>query len=121
MKIDEQKAFDKLSDDKSKIEDDYKKLIAQNKKLQNDLILDQQKIHRLILESLDNFATIGKLKSCSTWATIFSFTISLIMGYLVIKNLVPQVNWNQILGVVIGVWWFSLFSYYGFWRAQFWD
>ena len=47
MKIDEQKAFDKLSDDKSKIEDDYKKLIAQNQKLQNDLILDQQKIHRL--------------------------------------------------------------------------
>lgn len=121
MEINEKKAFDKLSDDKSKIEDDYEKLIAQNQKLQNDIILDRQKIHRLILKDLDNFAMIGKLKNCSVWATIFSFSISLIMGFLFMKNIVPSTNWNQILGVVLGVWWFSLFSYYGFWRAQFWN
>jgi len=120
MKID-QRAYDKLSDDKSKLEDAYDKLVEKTQKLSVELTLSRQEVNRCHEASMKDFALIASLKNCSLYAVGVSFAISLIFGSLFMHSLIPGVDWNATLGVVIGTWWFSLFVYYGFWRAQFWN
>lgn len=120
MKIDEQKAFNKLNEEKLNLEDEYDKIVAENQKLRADAGFMNDEIHVLNQSVFDYIGLIGSLKNCSWYAALFSLSVSLIFGALIIRNIIPSADWNGTIGIIIGTWWFSLFGYYLFWRAQFW-
>ena len=98
MRIDDQKAFDKV--------------VEENIELKKQVFNLRKKVITLIGE-------IGSLKDCYALGVLASFLISFIFGSIVSYSLSDSFSWNCTLGVVISVWWTSLFSYYFAFRLKF--
>jgi hypothetical protein len=109
---------DELSDEKSKIEDDYDKTVADNQKLRVEINLVRQELYRCYKDLMNSCALIGSMNNASWLATGISFIIAMFFTVLSMHSLAPSADWNAIIGVGAGTWFFGVFVYYGVWRWQ---
>jgi len=98
MKIDDQKAFDKV--------------VEENIELNKQVFNLRKQVITLIGE-------VGRLKDPYKLGVLISFIVSFLFGSIASYSLSESFSWNCTLGVVFGVWWFSLFIYYGAFRLKF--
>ena len=98
MRIDDQKAFDKV--------------VEENIELNKQVFNLRKQVITLIGE-------VGRLKDLYKIGVLISFIVSFLFGSIASYNLSESFSWNCTLSVVFGVWWFSLFIYYGAFRLKF--
>lgn len=111
MRIDDQRAFDIMKDNRDMLSDDVDKL-----KLEND------ELRRLVIkykhDLFDAESAVGDMKNISMIGMAVSFIIAVFFGVLAFFFLDHGSGFDTMLSIVIGVWWFSCFGYYFVWRLD---
>lgn len=98
---------------------DFDNLVDLNRKLRTERNSIEQVLHKKELELLESIGTIGRMKNMCWLATALSFIAAFIFGVGVFHSLSPDSDWNAIIGVNVGVWFFSVVMYYCSWRFKF--
>lgn len=105
MNVSDEKALELIKEDRDALEEE-------NRLLKNRV---DYYVHKLFeADSLNN-----QMKNCSWIGVAISLFISFAFSILAFNSLSDSYNTNELIGVTAGVWWFSLFTYYIFWRLEF--
>lgn len=111
MRIDDQRAFDIMKDNRNRLSDDVDKL-----KLEND------ELSRLVIkykhDLFDAESVNSDMKNISVISLAVSFIMCMFFGVLAFFFLDPGSSFNTMLAIIIGVWWFASFGYYFVWRLD---
>jgi hypothetical protein len=111
MRIDEQKTFDLMKNDRDRLSNEVDRL-----KLEND------GLRKLVINykhDLFNSESVNSdMKNISVLSLAVSFIISMFFGVLAFFFLAPGSGFDAMLAIIIGVWWFASFGYYFVWRMD---
>jgi len=111
MRIDDQKTFDLMKENRDRLSDDVNKLKLENDGL-NKLVIKYK--HDLF----DSESVNSDMKNISVLSLAVSFIISMFFGVLAFFFLDRGTGFNTMLAIIIGVWWFASFGYYFVWRID---
>jgi len=80
-------------------------------KMKDDLIECRHKLYNSEAEN-------DYMKNISFIGAAVSFILAMFFGVIAFFFMDHGSGFNTMLSIIVGVWWFSCFGYYGFWRID---